>query len=83
MSNRKQKSKNRQIREKYEKQKLIEENPNTCFCDEPEYDMDKPIRETPKEYYSKYDWHHENPFSLPIYRCSKCGKEHILIVAQA
>lgn len=54
-----------------------DENPDMCFCDEPEYDESKPIGETEKIYYSPYDYELKNPFSLPIYKCNKCNKKHI------
>lgn len=74
---------NRQIRLKHKKEKEIEENPNLCFCDDPDYDEKQPIGNTEKIYYSIYDYNRESPFSLPIYRCNKCGKKLTLPFAQA
>jgi len=80
MSNKKR---NKEIRLKYEKQKLIKENPNDCFCDDPEYDENNPIGETGKIFHSKYDYNKENPFSLPIFKCKKCGKRYIQVIVEA
>jgi len=52
------------------------ENPDLC-CEEPEYSTE-PIGETEKVYFSKFDFKQEEPFSLPIHRCEKCGKKVIL-----
>lgn len=79
----KKKKLNREIRLRYEKEKQIAENPDMCFCDEPEYDESKPIGETEKIYYSPYDYELKNPFSLPIYKCNKCNKKHILQILWA
>ena len=65
------KERNRQIRLKYEKEREMKENPDKCFCDEPDIDENEPIGETEKVYYSKYDYKYENPFSLPIFKCNK------------
>lgn len=77
------KEQNRQIRLKYEKEREIKENPNICFCDEPNYDENKPIGETEKVYYSIYDYNRKKPFSLPIYKCNKCNKNYIMNFPQA
>ncbi len=68
------KENNKQIRLKYKKEKDMKEYPDTCFCDEPDYDENIPIGETDKTFYYKFDYNHKNPFSLPIFKCNKCGK---------
>ena len=77
MSNKKEL--NRQVRLKHKKELEINENPDTCFCEEPDYDDSSPVGETKKEYYSIYDYKCEYPYSLPIYKCNKCGKEYVEI----
>lgn len=74
---------NREIRQRYEREREMEQNPDTCFCEEPDYDEKQPIGETGKVYYSIYDYKGENPFSLPIYKCNKCGKNHVLVLVYA
>ena len=79
----KKKKLNREIRLRLEKEKLIKQYPEDCFCDDPEYDENNPIGETDKTYYSIYDYDRKNPFSLPIYKCNKCGKNIVMVVVQS
>lgn len=81
MSNRKQRKQiNKQIRLNELKQIEMLKYPDDCFCDEPAYDETNPIGETEKEYYQPYDYQKERPFSLPIFRCEKCGKKIVTVV---
>jgi hypothetical protein len=76
MSNKKQI--NKEIRAKYAKQEEIKQNPDLCFCDDPEYD-DEPIGQT--EPVDGFPYWNSTGFTEPIYFCKKCGKKHIVKLA--
>jgi len=79
---------NKEIRRRYELEMEIKENPDDCFCGEllgkeANCNWDNPIGETPKEYYSPYDYKREHPYSCKIYKCNRCGKNftHVPVIA--
>ena len=74
---------NTEIRQRHEMEMEIKANPDICFCEEPEYDINNPIDETGMVYYSIYDFNKENPISLPIFKCNKCNKKYVMFIAEA
>lgn len=73
--------KDRRLRKKRRRLLQLErENPNTCYCHEwghdvPRLNSDEFVRMS-GTMYRKFDYYKEDPFQLPIRRCSRCGKEY-------
>lgn len=42
----KNKKRNKEIREKHNLEQKIQDNPEWCYCDEPDYDINNPIGRT-------------------------------------
>jgi hypothetical protein len=72
------KSKNRNVEEtkRLKLEYLMKQYPKLCFCEKPEYSEGDYIRDTEKSHYSIQDKGRLNPFSLKIFKCRTCGKEH-------
>lgn len=85
MSNKKR---NKAIRAKYELQKQMVENPDWCWCDKKlglpadvDYDKDEPIGMTePIDGFPRWN---SKGYTVPIYKCKRCGKKHDLQIAFA
>jgi hypothetical protein len=80
MSNKINKEKNREIRDKIALEKEIEENPDWCFCGEllglePDvnFDSDEIIGHT--EPINGFPYHNSIGYTLPIYICKRCSKK--------
>ena len=58
------KKRNKEIRQRLEIEKEKLKNPNFCFCDEPDFDINKPIGQKDTVHYTKYDYYSENPIFL-------------------
>lgn len=72
-------------------QKRLEEekrrHPERCFCLEEGIEVKRdPEQDNILRYvtrYYKYDFEQKNPYQEPVYACSRCGKEYVIVVAIA
>lgn len=72
MSSRTTKQKNRELQKKIEEEKYRLENPDECFCDEPEYDETTFFKLT--DPIDGFPYWNSKGFQQSIYICKKCGK---------
>lgn len=63
------------------------QHPEQCFCLEDGLEVERnPDKDNILRYvtrYYPYDYEQKSPYQVPIYECSRCGKEYIISVAIA
>ena len=68
-------------------EKEKQERPDLCFCEEEGFTVKRQYEEDGIiEYFTthgKYDFYHEHPYQEPLYRCSRCGKKYMRLIAMA
>lgn len=82
------KKRNKKIREKHELKLMIENNPDWCWCEEilskpadVDYENDLVIGET--EPIDGFPYYESKSYTLPLYKCKRCGKKHAISIVIA
>ena len=83
----KRKAERQKVIAKWHVEKTKEEMPDWCFCEEEGFAVKRLFEEDGIlehiTMYSHSDFYKEHPYQDPIYRCSRCGKKYMELVAMA